>query len=143
MPFETKRRARRTYEVNRRVRPSAGNVLYFYPYPHTELKAIAERHDLLLPDYQRLSSYTEAPSIRPVHIPHGELRRLHRKIRIFLLLRKFESYYPLPRPLKRLASRGLWAVFSVHPALVELLLRDSAVKRWIRRKIFRVASDHA
>lgn len=138
LPFETAEMARRTYDLNRRVKPDGGAVFYFYPYPRTELKEVAERNNLLRDGYEDVGSYTEAPSIRPVHASYRSMRRVYRKLKFFLLLQRFKNFFPLPRVVKTVIAGILWTVFMVFPPIVGLLTAKSGFKRRLRRLAFRV-----
>jgi radical SAM superfamily enzyme YgiQ (UPF0313 family) len=138
LPTETEAMARRTYELNRRIRPSAGNVFYFYPYPGTALKTLAEQQSLLRDDYEQAGGYTERPSVRETHISYRALRRVFRKLKALLFLQRFRTFFPMPRVIKRPLAAVASVAFSVCPPLVDLFLSESRMKRWLRRMVFRV-----
>jgi radical SAM superfamily enzyme YgiQ (UPF0313 family) len=137
LPFETPASARRTYELNRRIKPSAGNVFYFFPYPGTRLKELAEAHNLLRPGYDKVTSYTEMPSVDETYATHRQLRRVYRRLKMYLYLRRFRTFFPLPGWLKGPIAGLIWAAFNICPPLISLFLADTRLKRWLRRLAFR------
>lgn len=138
LPGETAQMAEKTYRLNRRLRPSAGAVFYFYPYPHTALAEYARRESLFRDDYEQANSYTNRPSVLPTHMSYRQMRSVYRRLRMHLLLRRFVSFFALPRGLKKIMAAGAWGIFLACPPLIEILLTDSALKRWLRRQAFRV-----
>jgi len=138
LPFETPEMARRTYEMNRRISPSAGAVFYFFPYPGTQLKALAEANNLLRDGYDEVSSYTESISVNETHAAHRQLRAVYRKLKMYLWLRRFRTFFPLPRPLKAALAQMMWGAFCLCPPMVNVLIADTRLKRWLRRMAFRL-----
>jgi len=138
LPFETAEAARRTYDMNRRVRPSAGAVFYFYPYPATPLKALAEAHNLLREDYEEVTSYTESPAVKETHATYRQLRSVYRKLKMYLWLRRFRTFFPMPGWLKAPIAAVIWWCFRLCPPLINIFLADTRLKRFLRGMAFRV-----
>lgn len=133
LPFETQYHARATLDLNRRARPSGGAAFFFYPYPGTALGNLCDAHDLRDDAADTLTGYATAPAIRPTHCPRAEVRRVWRQLRAWLLLRRFETSFPLPRWLTApLAWLGR-AVFAAWPGLIDHLQIEGPVKRTLRR----------
>ncbi|MCE5327568.1 MAG: B12-binding domain-containing radical SAM protein [Planctomycetaceae bacterium] len=138
LPTETVEMAWRTYALNCRVKPSAGAVFYFYPYPRTELHERARRENLLLEDYERADGYTQRPSVRQTHMTHAAMRRVYRRLRAFLYLQRLRTFFPLPRWLKAPAAAVLGAAMRLCPPLVDAVTAQTPLKRWLRRMAFKV-----
>ncbi len=138
LPGETSQMAWKTYHLNRRLRPSAGAVFYFYPYPHTALAQRASREGLLRDDVEDADSYTQRPSVKPMHMSYRQMRRIYRRLRMYLLIRRFQTFFPLPVPVKKVMAVVAWWIFRFCPQVIEILLCDSGIKRWLRRQAFRV-----
>lgn len=138
LPMETEEMAWRTYELNRRIRPSTGYVFYFYPYPGTELKELAEEKGMLLEDYEQVSGFMERPCIRETYISHEAVRRVFRRLKAFLFLQRFRTFFPLPRAIKVPLAHVAWGLFLLFPALIDVVLSESYLKRWLRRMVFKV-----
>lgn len=138
LPTETESQAWQTYELNRHVAPSAGAVFYFYPYPGTALRAMAETDGLLRDDVDTVGGYTERPSITERDVSYAALRRVFRRLRAYLYVRRFKNFFPLPGAVKAPLGVLLAVAFRLCPPLVDLLLTESRLKRWLRRMAFRV-----
>ncbi|MCE5278810.1 MAG: radical SAM protein [Planctomycetaceae bacterium] len=138
LPTETPEMAWRTYELNCRVKPSAGAVFYFYPYPATALYERAAAANLLRDDYEQADGYTQRPSIRPTHMTDAAMRRVYRRLRAFLYLQRFRTFFPLPRWVKIPAASVLAAAMRLCPPLVDVLAARTPLKRWLRRMAFKV-----
>ena len=137
LPTETCEMARQTYLLNRRIKPSAGTVFYFYPFPGTKLAKLAEDKGLLRDDFETARGFTRRPSVTEAHVSHRRLRRIFRRLRMYLLLRRFKTFFPLPRAVKVPMAWFAWGAFLVCPGLIELFLTDSRLKRWLRKQAFR------
>jgi len=137
LPTETCEMARRTYLLNRRVRPSAGTVFYFYPYPGTKLAGLAAEKGLLRDGYESVRGYTRRPSVTEADVSHRRLRRVFRRLRMYLLLRRFRTFFPLPGAVKVPLAWLMWGAFCIWPGLIELFLTDSRLKRWLRKQAFK------
>jgi radical SAM superfamily enzyme YgiQ (UPF0313 family) len=63
LPHETKAKFLETVKINARVRPNRIVLSVFYPYPHTALHDLAERENLLAPEFDYESeSYLVQPA---------------------------------------------------------------------------------
>ena len=75
LPFETKRMAKDTLNLNIEIQPNFGKCFYFYPYPGTKLHEICLKHDLLLDEIDSASGYLESPSLKEVFMSHKEMKK--------------------------------------------------------------------
>lgn len=102
LPFEPKKMARDTLNLNLELRPNFGKCFYFYPYPGTRLYQLCKDYDLLLENIESVSGYLESPSIKEVFMTHIEIKRHFELMQMFFYSRLIFSKIRLPFLLEKL-----------------------------------------
>jgi radical SAM superfamily enzyme YgiQ (UPF0313 family) len=98
-PGETPAQMERTYDLNRRIRPTSGMVFYFYPYPGTELYDLCEREGLLdPPELDKPDGFMERPVLRYPAGVQAAVRRAYRKLFLYFKTRKAARLFRVDSP---------------------------------------------
>lgn len=101
LPFETREMAKDTLRLNLELQPNFGKCFYFYPYPGTKIHQLCADYGLLLDDFESVSGYLEAPSIREVFMSHKEMKRHLELMQSFFYARLIFSRIGIPYLLEK------------------------------------------
>ncbi|BCB96290.1 hypothetical protein JZK55_12120 [Dissulfurispira thermophila] len=96
LPFETKEMARDTLKLNLELQPNFGRCFYFYPYPGSRLYQLCIDYGLLLDNFQSVSSYLEAPSLKEIFMSHREMKKHFELMQSFFYARLLFSKIKIP-----------------------------------------------
>jgi radical SAM superfamily enzyme YgiQ (UPF0313 family) len=131
-PFESRDQMKRTVEINRSVRPCAGQVSFFYPYPGTILHKMCKDNDLLISErMDEVSGYFEQPVIKFPRCSLKDCVKLKNRLLLYMATRRLSG-------ILRIDNRFVdWIVFGflmTAPALFALLFtRESKFKQFFRK----------
>lgn len=96
LPFETRDMARDTLSLNLDLNPNFGMSFYFYPYPGSKLYQMCLDFDLLLDNFDSVSGYLEAASLKEVFMSHKEMKKYFELLQTFFYLRLILSKLKVP-----------------------------------------------
>ena len=135
LPFETRRMARETLELNMDLRPQFGKCFYFYPYPGTRSRQLCEDFGLLRDDLESVSGYLEAPSLKGIFTSHSEITKHFELLQTYFYSRLLFAKLRVPRLLERFLSKVFF--FFRRPILASLDPTSDAMVIRVLRRLFR------
>ena len=137
-PFETKKQMKETLNLNKIIKPDAGNVFFFYPYPGTKLYSICKENNLLLENSENFSGYFEGFAIKLTNCNIIDVFLIYNKLKLYLSSRIFVKNFGM---FGEIISNIIYFMLSLYPSFfVKLITRNSLIKYKIRKIIYKFIS---
>ena len=132
LPFETKKMAKDTLNLNLELRANFGKCFYFYPYPGTRLHKLCSDYNLALEENDSVSGYLEKPSLKELFMSHQEMRKQAELMNLFFYARLLFSKIKIPLFLEKFLIR---IIFLFRKPILIILNpgRDSKIKKLAKK----------